>query len=197
MPAPAQTLRSDNRRELILESAAELFVRHGYGGTSMRDIAKATGMLSGSLYYHFASKEALLLSVFEEGVRLLSDAVDRALATSPDDPWERLQAAAQAHLGVLLDGSHFAQVVVRVLPGDAPGAQAALIALRDRYEARFHTVVEALPLTPDTDRSILRLMLLGAMNHTPVWFQPGRATPAELACHFIRNLRGTAAAVRP
>ncbi|MBV1902248.1 MAG: hypothetical protein KUG58_01275 [Marinosulfonomonas sp.] len=54
-------------------------------------------------------------------------------------------------------------------------------------------MVDALPLTPDTDRSVLRLMLLGAMNHTPVWFQPGRATPAELARHFIRNLRGTAA----
>jgi len=193
MSAPAQTLRSDNRRELILESAADLFVRRGYGGTSMRDIAKATGMLSGSLYYHFASKEALLLSVFEEGVRLLSDSVDQALAAAPNDPWERLQAGAQAHLSVLLDGSNFAHVVVRVLPGDAPGAQAALIALRDQYEARFYTIVDALPLDPQTDPSILRLMLLGAMNHTPVWFQPGRATPAELARHFIRNLRGTAA----
>ncbi|MBM4724828.1 TetR family transcriptional regulator [Rhodococcus hoagii] len=43
----------------MLGAASELFAAKGYTGTSMRDIASATGMLAGSLYYHFESKEAL------------------------------------------------------------------------------------------------------------------------------------------
>ena len=114
----------NNRREHILEIAAGFFVRKGFNGTSIRDIANAAGMLPGSLYYHFPSKEALLLAVFEEGVTRISEAVDTALADSRGDAWDRLQTACQAHLSALLEGSDFAHVIVRVIPQDAPGAAA-------------------------------------------------------------------------
>ena len=48
---------------LILEAATRLFVTHGYHGTSISAIAKATGLTKGALYAHFASKEALLLAL--------------------------------------------------------------------------------------------------------------------------------------
>jgi len=48
---------------LILEAATHLFVAHGYHGTSISSIAKATGMTKGALYAHYASKEALLLAL--------------------------------------------------------------------------------------------------------------------------------------
>ncbi|HSM22357.1 MAG TPA: helix-turn-helix domain-containing protein, partial [Rubrivivax sp.] len=44
----------------MLDAAARLFCRQGYDGTSVRDIARAVGMLPGSLYCHFATKEDLL-----------------------------------------------------------------------------------------------------------------------------------------
>jgi AcrR family transcriptional regulator len=49
----------------------------------MRDIAAASGMLAGSLYYHFASKEELLVAVYAEGVRRISVSVRAALARDP------------------------------------------------------------------------------------------------------------------
>jgi AcrR family transcriptional regulator len=64
----AQTLRmprSDNRLSQILDEAARLFREKGYAATSMRDIAAAVDMLPGSLYYHFAAKEDLLVAVYE------------------------------------------------------------------------------------------------------------------------------------
>ncbi len=190
MIKPEAKARSNNRRELVLDAAAALFVKNGFNGTSTRDIAKATGMLPGSLYYHFPSKEDLLVAVFGEGVRRISDKVDTALATAQPDPWKRLQAACEAHLSMLLGGSNFAAVVIKVLPSDVPGAENTLITLRNEFEARFITLFDALPLDPQTDRSILRLMLMGAMNHTPVWYRTGGDTPAELAHKFILNLRG-------
>lgn len=190
MPARVTSrVQTNNRRDLILETAAGFFVRKGFSGTSIRDIAKEVGMLPGSLYYHFPSKEALLEAVFEEGVQRIGDSVDQALIACKGDAWERLQAVCEAHLATLLGGSNFAQVVVRVLPPDAPGAEEALIALRNAYEARFTTLVEALPLPEGTDPSLFRLMLIGAMNHVPLWYREGRETPASLAHQFIANLR--------
>ena len=146
-------------------------------------------MLPGSLYYHFSSKEDLLTAVFEEGVKRISESVDAALAHASQDPWERLQAASEAHLSILLDGSHYAQVVVRILPSDVPGAEKTLVVLRDAYESRFVSLFKDLPIVSGTDRSVQRLMLIGAMNHVPVWFRKGRDTPAGLAQKFINTLR--------
>ena len=188
MTAPKSRPRRNNRREQLLDAAAVLFVEKGFNGTSTREIAKATGMLPGSLYYHFPSKEDLLVAVFEEGVQRISACVDAALASAEMDPWARLQKASEAHLSMLLGGSNYAHVVVRVLPTDVPGAKQSLVELRNDYEARFIALFDALPLRADTDRSILRLMLIGALNHAPVWYREGQNTPEGLAQKFINVL---------
>ena len=65
---PLKSSRSDNRLSAVLDAAARLFAGKGYAATSMRDIAEACEMLPGSLYYHFAAKEDLLVAVYEAGV---------------------------------------------------------------------------------------------------------------------------------
>ena len=64
-PASSRAPRQDNRRQQLLDVAARLFRERGYHVTSMRDIAREVGMLSGSIYYHFPSKEEMLLAVYE------------------------------------------------------------------------------------------------------------------------------------
>lgn len=194
MQPGASKQRSNNRREQLLDSAARLFVEKGFSATSTRDIARVSGMLPGSIYYHFPSKEDLLVAVYEEGVIRIGASVDKALDLAGREPWARLYAACAAHLGMLLGGSDYAHVIARVLPGDVPGAEDNLIALRQEYEARFTRIIDALPLAGSVDRSILRLMLIGAMNHAPVWFSPGRDTPETLAHKFVDNLRHAVAA---
>ncbi len=162
--APAAP-RADNRLAGLLDAAARRFAERGYAGTTMRDIAEGAQMLPGSLYYHFASKEDLLVAVYEAGVRELEAAVAAATAGA-DDPWAQLEAACGAHLETILRDSDYAQVLIRVLPQDVPLLAERLTALRRRYEARWHGLVAALPLPPRTDRGALRLMLLGALNWT-------------------------------
>ena len=58
--APAQ-----DTRERILEVARELFTDNGYEGTSLREIADRLGFTKAALYYHFQSKEQLLLALLE------------------------------------------------------------------------------------------------------------------------------------
>ena len=89
--------RRDNRRGRILDAAAVEFARSGYSATSVRDIAAAAGILPGSMYYHFASKEDLLAAVHETGIRRIKERVLAAIETA-DDPWGRLEAACAAHV---------------------------------------------------------------------------------------------------
>lgn len=188
-PAP----RADNRLPLVLNAAARLFREKGYASTSMRDIAAASGMLPGSLYYHFPSKEALLAAVYGEGVGHITAAVEAALAREGDG-WARLERTCAAHLEALLSGSDYAQVVVRVRPDDVPEVSAALTALRDGYERTFAKAIELLPLPRRTDRRALKLMLLGALNWSQTWYRPDRDSPATIARRFVRLLRDAHAA---
>lgn len=60
------------RRAQLLALAAELFATRGYSQTTVRDIADAAGILSGSLYHHFDSKEAMLREILHEFMEDLS-----------------------------------------------------------------------------------------------------------------------------
>ncbi|OGA30427.1 MAG: hypothetical protein A3I65_01240 [Betaproteobacteria bacterium RIFCSPLOWO2_02_FULL_68_150] len=188
---PAKSTRSDNRLPAVLDAAAHLFAEKGYAATSMREIALACDMLPGSLYYHFAAKEDLLVAVYEAGVHQLIEA-GRLTIAGEREPWARLEAGCAAHLETLLQRSDFAQVLVRVLPSDVPGAAARLKALRAEYERQFRELVGELPLPPATDRGLLRLMLLGALNWSRFWFAAGgRETPRSLARKFVQLLQET------
>ncbi|MBA2945538.1 TetR/AcrR family transcriptional regulator [Streptomyces himalayensis] len=74
---------SPERREELLATAAEVFAAQGYNATTVRKIADAAGMLAGSLYYHFDSKESML---------------DEILSTFLDELWARYDAVLAARL---------------------------------------------------------------------------------------------------
>lgn len=180
---------ADSRLPKVLDEAARLFRTRGFEGTSVRDIARAVGILPGSLYCHFETKEALLVAVYVKGVEQITRAVRSAIEGAAE-PWERLEAACVAHLEAILRDDDYAQVVVRVRPGDVPVAHQSLIELRNGYEALFAGLIDELPLARSVDRRMLRLMLIGAMNSAQTWYRPGgRFGPRAIARKFIALLR--------
>lgn len=183
MASPETTLRSDNRRQALIDAAASAFREYGYHAASMREVAGRVGMLAGSMYYHFASKDELLVAVYAEGVRRISDQV-RAEIEGIETPRERLAAALEAHLDALLDGSDYVQVVIRVLPKDAPKVAERLTALRSDYENLFRQLIEELDMTPER-KHYLRLFLIGACNWAQVWYRPGGEPPRTLARRLV------------
>jgi AcrR family transcriptional regulator len=180
---------TDSRLPQVLDAAARLFRTQGFGGTSVRDIARAVGMLPGSLYCHFATKEELLSAVYLKGVEQISTGV-QTVVDKHKDPWDRLEAACVAHLESILRDDDYAQVVIRVHPADVPAANQNLIDLRNRYEALFIALVKALPLRSGTDRRSFRLLLIGALNSSQTWYRAsGKDTPRAIAHKFIALLR--------
>ncbi|MFZ4649780.1 MAG: TetR/AcrR family transcriptional regulator [Rubrivivax sp.] len=195
--------RAHNRQPQLLQAAARVFRQTGYGMTTMRDIAAASGMTAGSIYYHYPSKGDLLLAVYAEGVRRVTAAVQAALGPA-GSPWDRLERALTAHLLMMVgqapDDAPFAGVFVQVLPHDFPPEHhRALIELRNGYEALFRALIDALPLRRGSDRRLLRLQLIGALNHVPQWYRPaGARSPQAIARIMTRHLRlGLDPAARP
>ncbi len=176
----------DSRRDQLLEAAARLFASRGYEGTSIRHIADAVGMLPGSIYYHFKSKEELLIAVHEQGVNQVKVAVERAIAEADRESWAQLTAAAEAHLEALLGDNPFSQVVTpQFTRSFEEPLRSTLISQRDEYEALFESLVKRLPIPRGTNRRLLRLALLGSLNWSLTWYHPGSKSPAAIAREMI------------
>ncbi|MEV5345768.1 TetR/AcrR family transcriptional regulator [Streptomyces achromogenes] len=79
------------RRGELLGTAAEVFAEHGYNATTVRRIADHAGILAGSLYYHFDSKESMLEEILRTFLDELWDGYDTVLA-SRLGPRETLEA---------------------------------------------------------------------------------------------------------
>jgi len=76
----AANAAGSSRRAQLLQIAAEMFADRGYGQTTVRDIADAGGILSGSLYHHFPSKEAMITEMLQTFLGGLQERFDAVIA---------------------------------------------------------------------------------------------------------------------
>jgi len=192
-PAPPKAPPDDTRRQ-ILNAAAKLLRQNGYASTSLRDIAAATGMKAGSLYYHFASKEELAETVMAEGIDLVRAAVKKALAGRPNDsdPLEDIEIALRAHLQALHESGDYASANIRCFNHVPDEMKQRLRKVRERYNADWRKLIgrarAAGCLDPDVDDEALRYGLFGVMNWTLEWLRPGGPLPDQLGAMFYRIL---------
>lgn len=172
----AEQVDDGNRRRKLLAGAARLFRRKGFHATSTRDIAAAAGMKSGSPFYHFASKQALLFAVMQEGMRSALARQHQALQKaqlSEQDPRALLAVLIRNHMQVLVGpGSDFIPVMLYESRSLAPRQRAELALLRRRYEADWVPVLEALAQAGRlaADVRLSRLLIFGALNWAAQWY---------------------------
>ncbi len=167
-------------RERILVAAAARFAEFGYSETSLRLIAADVEMKAGSLYYHFESKDDLILSVLRRGIGLMMDAftsIEHPEAAEPGDQdgRDRLAAHVTAHLQVLHGNFDFTSLHVNTFRTAPLAVRATIVPERDEYEAKWTQLLRSLlPLQSDEEIGILRLVLFGAMNSSVEWFDAER-----------------------
>jgi AcrR family transcriptional regulator len=177
------------RRRQLLRASARLFREKGYDGTSVRDIAQATGLQSGSWVYHFPTKQDILVAVMEEG---LNDALARieAIAGRELPPRRKFAALVRAHLDTILaPGQDFIPVVLYEWRSLAPAALPRVTAPLRRYEAIWKKVIGELQRRgewPGRTR-IDALLLFGALNWMARWYDPeGPLSVDQLAEEAVR-----------
>lgn len=190
--AGADSPSPDERRRHILLGAAELFVKHGYSGTSIRDIAHRAGLLPGSVYHYFPAKEDLFIAVHREGFRQLIARVEEIIR-SETDPWRRIELACAAHIEAAVGDNSIHKITgTGLFSIHEEGLQRRLQADRQHYDQIFRQLVGDLGLPRAMDRSLFRLALLGAVNWARVWYRTGKKSPQEVARTIIRIFRGNA-----
>lgn len=170
----APAAEEPNRRADIVRAAGRLFAEKGYAATTIRDIAGAVDMQSGSPFYHFRTKHDMLRAVVLEGMTAINAAVSRA-ARSGTSPRATFEAMLRAHLGQLLgeEGRDFAATLLHESRHLDPAALAEVVALKDVYEAMWQQALKDLKrsgLIAD-DSQVARLFLLGALNWTVQWYR--------------------------
>jgi AcrR family transcriptional regulator len=170
-----------NRRRDLLRAAARLFRRKGFDATSTRDIAAAAGMQSGSPFYHFRSKQALLFAVMEEGMRSALARQQQALQRVQEAPPASaglLRLLVRNHFEVLLGpGSDFIPVMLYEARALTARQRTELAALRSAYEADWTPVLQALHADGrlQADVKLARLMIFGALNWSVQWYDRRKA----------------------
>jgi AcrR family transcriptional regulator len=186
-------------RRTILDTAARLFRVDGYAAVSLRGIAAACGMKAGSLYYHFASKDAIVAEVLRIGVERVYHEVRVAIeALGPDAAPELVfRTAVKAHLRALLESQDYTSANIRIF-GQVPHVvRSGHLQVRDEYERVWGEILGRLvpKAAASTDElRLTRFFLIGAMNGTLEWFHTGQASVDEVAERYatlvLRGLLG-------
>ena len=189
MAAPARKATAPaeetNRRADIVRAAGRLFAAKGYAATTIRDIAGAVDMRSGSPFYHFKTKHDMLRAVVLEGIVAIDAAVTKA-AQSGKSPRATFEAMLRAHLNQLLgkQGRDFAATLLHESRHLDTEAQAEVVARKDSYETMWQQALKDLKGTGliADDSRVTRLFLMGALNWTVQWYRPdGPRSIAQLA----------------
>ena len=185
--------RTDSARRRIMDVAATRFLAQGYEAASLRDIASDVGIKAGSLYYHFASKEALLTAVLQQGIDVMEAAFDQAAAdTDGAGPRRRLAAHVRAHLSALFEHGPYTAVHVTTFRTAPADVRRTIVPVRDAYEARWAALLDELraigAIRSTADTRLARLALFGAMNWSVEWFDPSRGNLDEFAAEITEQL---------
>lgn len=186
-------------RQMILETAARLFSQDGYAVTSLRGIAAACNMKAGSLYYHFESKDQIVIEVLNIGVQRVFDAVKAAVEALPAEAGlaATLQCAIEMHLQALLEAQDFTSANIRIF-GQVPAEiRDSHKDLRKRYENYWRDLLTSLELRGEirTGRNLQRTVffLFGAMNWTTEWYDKKKidikVVASELAELVVNGLK--------
>lgn len=89
--------------EEILEAAAHAFSKNGYDGTSLGEIAKAVGIKTPALYYHFKSKNEILYAYLQRCADGITVPVQQAVAGAGASPVDRLRAYVKSYIRTQLE----------------------------------------------------------------------------------------------
>lgn len=183
MTTSAQTPPPATRRDELLELAAMMFAQRGLRATTVRDIADAAGILSGSLYHHFASKEEMVDEVLRTFLDWLFERYQHIIDTEPN-PLARLQGLFMASFDAI--ERHHAEVVIyqdeaKRLSGQPRFSYIDELNVRQRkmWVDVLTEGIEQGYFQPDIDVDLVYRFIRDTTWVSVRWYQPGGPLTAE------------------
>jgi AcrR family transcriptional regulator len=177
------------REDQVRAVALRLFKEKGYHATSMRDIASEVGINKGSLYSYIASKEDLLLPVFERAMGVLLAQIQEVAADSSLSPDVRLRRVLRDHVTAVAENLDVLTVYLSEWRQLAADAFTTVRNQREEYAALFLQILQDGVRSGDfraMDTRIVMLGMIGMCNYLFRWYRSdGRLTPDQIADELI------------
>ncbi|MFD7910305.1 MULTISPECIES: TetR/AcrR family transcriptional regulator [unclassified Streptomyces] len=185
-----QVTASPERRRELLDTAAEVFAAQGYNATTVRKIADAAGMLAGSLYYHFDSKESMLDEILSAFLTELWDGYDTVLAAGLD-PRQTIEALVTESFREI--DRHRAAVAIYQKESRTLSAQPRFHYLSDsqqKFEKAWLGTLErgvaAKVFRADLDIRLTYRFVRDTVWVAASWYRPGgQHSPEEIARQYL------------
>ncbi len=192
--ARTQAADYEQRREAIMEKAAELFARVGFNGASVSELAAACGVSKSLLYHYYESKEAVLHEVMASHVEVLTADVAHAMAMDAS-PLERLRELVHRFMQHYVGAANRQKVMLNEL-GNLPEEERKMVVamqrrLIDAVQSLLQEIHPALHNEPVRAR-VETMLLFGMINWTHTWFNPdGPISAYDLAEMVIERTEQT------
>lgn len=173
MPGEAPS-RYDQRLIHVLKTSAAMFAEKGYHSTSIRDIARETGMSLSGLYYYFSSKEELLFLIQDYCFGTVIGDCKRLIA-GVEDPVSRLKLVIENHLNYFVNNMN----EMKVLSHEATSISGDLFRKINAKKRQYVDLVmgllkEIAGQRPEhgVDLRVATFSLFGMMNWIYNWYNP-------------------------
>jgi TetR/AcrR family transcriptional regulator, cholesterol catabolism regulator len=172
-----------SRRDELLALAATMFAERGLRATTVRDIADSAGILSGSLYHHFSSKEQMVDEVLRGFLDWLFDRYRQIVETEPN-PLERLKGLFLASFEAI--ATRHAEVVIYQDEAKRLSAQERFSYVDERNREQRQMWLDVLNqgieegyFRPDIDVDLVYRFIRDTTWVSVRWYQPGGPLTAE------------------
>jgi TetR/AcrR family transcriptional regulator, cholesterol catabolism regulator len=190
-----------SRRDELLELAATMFADRGLRATTVRDIADSAGILSGSLYHHFSSKEEMVDELLRGFLDWLFERYQQIVATEPN-PLERLKGLFMASFEAIAD--RHAQVVIYQDEAKRLADQPRFSYVEERNKEQRKMWVDVLSqgieegyFRPDIDVDLIYRFIRDTTWVSVRWYQPGGPlTAVQVGQQYLAIVLGGITAAR-
>jgi AcrR family transcriptional regulator len=177
------TPAAPTRRDELLELAATMFAERGLRATTVRDIADSAGILSGSLYHHFSSKEEMVDELLRGFLDWLFERYQEIVATQPN-PLERLKGLFMTSFEAIAD--RHAQVVIYQDEAKRLSSQERFSYVEERNKEQrkmwldlLNQGIEEGYFRPDIDVDLVYRFIRDTTWVSVRWYQPGGPLTAD------------------
>jgi AcrR family transcriptional regulator len=181
---PAST--SAERRQRLLDAAAQVFELHGYNGASMQAIAEEVGITKAALYHYVRSKDELFFQVYDAYIASLLVDVQGFKAEYPEADARLLHIVTRIFQQMVTHRPYVRAFLQDHSKVESPDWSAMIVAKRDEFEVMVREC-----LSDGVDQGVFELSMgpklatkfvLGACNWAHQWLDPaGPVTPESLA----------------
>ena len=157
---------TNNTRERILNTALDVIARRGYAAAGVQEIVERSGTSKGSFYFHFPSKEKMVMALFERMSEKLIDKVYRTIEKEPT-PLHRVAASIDTLMAVFAAKRTIAQVLLLSIAGNGKAIDRKFLPITEKFSALIRQELDAAIAAgqiPPADTGLVALMWVGSIR---------------------------------